>query len=245
MTYSAAESHGQGGEPGGRSADERRARVLLVDDHSLVRSGLRELIDAQPDLRTCAEAATLAEAQLAVTNYSPDVIVLDLTLGREDGRDLLKWLALRQSPAPTLVLSMLEEALYATDVLALGARGYLSKSCPPDNIIRGIRSVLAGKVALSDQATERLVKRLAKGRDQRGGAGPGAITADADRLTPREREVLTHIGNAYSTREIADALGCAVKTVDSHKRAICEKLGLESTDVLLRYAITHNERADT
>ena len=106
--------------------------------------------------------------------------------------------------------------------------------------------MLAGKVALSDLATERLVKRLAKGRDQRGAApaGPGGLTADTDRLTPREREVLTLIGHAYSTREIAEALGCAVKTVDSHKRAICEKLGLESTDVLLRYAITHNERPD-
>ena len=234
------------GSSDGHADEHKRARVLLVDDHSLVRSGLRELIDAQPDLRTCAEAANLAEAQLAIVNVEPDVIVLDLTLGREDGRDLLRWLALRHGAAPTLVLSMLEEALYASDVLALGARGYLSKSCPPDSIIRGIRSVLAGKVALSDLATERLVKRLAKGRDQRGAApaGPGGLTADTDRLTPREREVLTLIGHAYSTREIAEALGCAVKTVDSHKRAICEKLGLESTDVLLRYAITHNERPD-
>ncbi len=239
---SAVESHGLAGEREGHATDSRRARVLLVDDHSLVRSGLRELIDAQPDLRTCAEAANLAEAQLAITTYEPEVIVLDLTLGREDGRDLLKWLALRHNPAPTLVLSMLEEALYATDILALGARGYLSKACPPDSIIQGIRSVLSGKVALSDQATERLVKRLAKGRDQRGGTASPGITADADRLTPREREVLGLIGNAYSTREIADALGCAVKTVDSHKRAICEKLGLETTDVLLRYAITHKQR---
>lgn len=220
-----------------------RTRVLLVDDHVLVRNGLRELIDAQPDLRTCAEAANLEEARQAVINCEPDVIVLDLTLGREDGRELLKWLALRLGPPPTLVLSMLEEALYATDVLALGARGYLSKSCPPEQIIRGIRTVLGGKVALSDQATERLVKRLAKGRDQRGvpGGTTTGLTADTDRLTPREREVLTLIGHAYSTREIADALGCAVKTVDSHKRAICEKLGLDSTDVLLRYAITHHE----
>lgn len=232
-------------DPAGLQPEERaRSRVLLVDDHSLVRSGLRELIDAQPDLRTCAEAANLAEAQLAIVNQRPDVIVLDLTLGREDGRELLRWLGLRPNPPPTLVLSMLEEALYAADTLALGARGYLSKSSPPDNIIRGIRSVLSGKVALSDAATERLVKRLAKGRDQRGGASPLGLTADSDRLTPREREVLTLIGHAYSTREIAEALGCAVKTVDSHKRAICEKLGLETTDVLLRYAIAHNERPE-
>lgn len=229
---------------GSERPDERlRSRVLLVDDHSVVRGGLRELIDAQPDLRTCAEAATIDEAQRAIVGHAPNVIVLDLTLGKEDGRDLLRWLALRPNHPPVLVLSMFEEALYAADVLALGAKGYLTKSTSPDAIIRGIRTVLAGKVALSEGATERLVKRLARGRDQRGGA-TGGVTADAERLTPREREVLALIGHAYSTREIAVSLGCAVKTVDSHKRAICEKLGLETTDVLLRYAITHIERPD-
>lgn len=240
MAQFAGSPEGSGAD---RSEERLRTRVLLVDDHALVRGGMRELIDAQPDLRTCAEAATLAEAQRAVVSQQPDVVVLDLTLGKEDGRDFLKWLALRENPPPTLVLSMLEEALYAADVLALGAKGYLTKSSPPEAIIRGIRSVLAGRVALSDQATERLVKRLAKGRDPRGGPA-GAVGSDAERLTPREREVLALIGNAYSTREIAAQLGCAVKTVDSHKRAICEKLGLGTTDVLLRYAIAHNERPE-
>lgn len=223
------------------SGGDTRASVLIVDDHALVRSALRDLIDAQPDLRTCAEAANLDEAERAIVAYRPDIVVLDLTLGREDGRDLLKRLALRESPPSVMVLSMLEEALYATEVLALGARGFLNKSGPPAEILAGVRSVLAGRVALSGAATERLVRRLAKGRESRGSALGASMKADADRLTPREREVLTMIGRANSTREIAEALGCAPKTVDSHKRAICEKLGLDTTDMLLRYAIAHND----
>lgn len=232
-----------GGIPGTEVGDgERRpARVLLVDDHAVVRSGLRELIDAQPDLLTCAEAATVAEARLAVETLAPDVVVLDLTLGRDDGRDLLKWLSIRKPAPPVLVLSMLEETLHATDVLALGARGYLSKSAPPDAIVRALRVVLAGQIALSHSAAERLVKRLARSRDHRGALPPGG--ADLDCLTVRERVVLGLLGTALSTREIAESLGCATKTIDSHKRAICEKLGLDSTDALLRYAIVHHETA--
>ena len=223
-------------EPAPSPARESRASVLIVDDHALVRSALRDLIDAQPDLRTCAEAATLDEAERAIVACHPDIVILDLTLGREDGRDLLKRLALRESPPAVMVLSMLEEALYATEVLALGARGFLNKSGPPAEILAGLRNVLAGRVALSGAATERLVRRLAKGS-----AIGASMKADTDRLTPREREVLTMIGRANSTREIAEALGCAPKTVDSHKRAICEKLGLDTTDMLLRYAIAHND----
>jgi DNA-binding NarL/FixJ family response regulator len=229
-------------EPNPSTPDgEHRARVLIVDDHALVRGALLELIDAQPDLKTCAEAATIDEAERAILTYEPDVVILDLTLSREDGRELLKRLAQRPNPPPVLVLSMLEEALYATELLALGARGFLNKSCPPAEILTALRSVLAGRVALSGAATERLVKRLAKGRETRGSALNAAMRADTERLTPREREVLGLIGRAHSTREIADALGCAPKTVDSHKRAICEKLGLDTTDVLLRYAIAHHE----
>lgn len=229
-------------EPGPATPDgDHRARVLIVDDHALVRGALLELIDAQPDLKTCAEAATIDEAERAILTYEPDVVILDLTLGREDGRELLRRLVMRPNPPPVLVLSMLEEALYATELLALGARGFLNKSCPPAAILSGVRSVLAGRVALSGAATERLVKRLARGRETRGSALNVAMRADTERLTPREREVLGLIGRAHSTREIADALGCAPKTVDSHKRAICEKLGLDTTDVLLRYAIAHHE----
>ena len=228
-------------QPAASAARDARATVLIVDDHALVRSALRDLVDAQSDLRTCAEAATIDEAERAIVAYRPDIVILDLTLGKEDGRELLKRLALRETPPAVMVLSMLEEALYATEVLALGARGFLNKSGPPAEILAGVRSVLAGRVALSGAATERLVRRLAKGRESRGSAIGASMKADTDRLTPREREVLTMIGRANSTREIAEALGCAPKTVDSHKRAICEKLGLDTTDMLLRYAIAHND----
>lgn len=233
------------GPTGVPPAADTRSSVLIVDDHVLVRTALRELIDAQPDFRTCAEATTLEEAERALVACRPDAVVLDLTLGREDGREFLKRLSLHGNPPPVLVLSMLEEALYATEVLALGARGFLNKSSPPAEILAGLRSVVAGRVALSGAATERLVKRLAKGRETRGQSTGTSLKADVEALTQREREVLKLVGQAHSTREIAEALGCAQKTVDSHKRSICEKLGLESTDVLLRYAIAHKDADPT
>ncbi len=222
----------------GISSSDSVARVLVVDDHGLVRAGLRELIDAEPDLKTCTEAANLAEAKLAVERYSPQVVLLDLTLGIEDGRELLRWLATRPNPPSVLILSMEEEAMWAADLLAMGARGYLQKASTPTQILAAVRLVLAGKIALSPALTQSLVRRMSKGRDATFGAGPTGVTG-ADALTPRERQILGLVAQARSSRDIAQTLGCAMKTVDTHKRAICEKLALNGSADLLRYAVTY------
>jgi DNA-binding NarL/FixJ family response regulator len=213
------------------AADSRRIGVLLVDDHEVVRIGLGQLFDAQSDIRVCGDAANLAEARTAIGALQPDVVVLDLTLGEETGLDLLRWLDGTDHPARVLVLSMFDESLYSDDALALGARGYLMKDAPPDELLRAVRVVAAGGVYLSDRLAQRAMRRVASGRD----AGPAA----GDALTGREQEVVALLGQALTTREIAARLGTAVKTVDSHKRNICEKLGLDSAAALLRYAVVN------
>jgi DNA-binding NarL/FixJ family response regulator len=218
---------GEGGSPGpGRGGP---VRILLVDDHEVVRIGLRQLIDSHYDLKVCGEATSVAEARAAIGVLRPDVVLLDLTLGEESGFELLRTLETLSYTPRVLVLSMFEESLYADDALALGARGYTMKDAPPEELIKAIRTVAAGSVYLSDRLTQRVMRRVAAGREQ----GPAAHEA----LTPREQEVIELLGEALTTREIAARMGTAVKTVDSHKRNICEKLGLDSAAELLRYAV--------
>ncbi len=211
------------------SGVERVTTVLLVDDHEVVRIGSRQLIDSHPDLHVCGEATTIAEARSAISLLKPDVVLLDITLGEDDGLELIR--AIEQLPhvPRVLVLSMLDETLYADDALALGARGYTMKDAPPDDLIHAIRVVAAGGVYLSERLTARALRRIVSGRQ------PGPRTLEA--LTAREQEVVDLLGTALSTREIALRLGTAIKTIDSHKRNICEKLGLESAAALLRYAV--------
>ena len=217
---------GDSRRPAGRAG---AVRILLVDDHEVVRIGLKQLIDSHPDLKVCGEATTVAEARTAIDALRPDVVLLDLTLGEESGFDLLRALDQLSYTPRVLVLSMFDESLYADDALALGARGYTMKDVPPEDLIRAIRTVAGGGVYLSDRLSQRVMRRLAAGGEH----GPAAQEA----LTPREHEVIELLGEALTTREIAARMGTAVKTVDSHKRNICEKLGLESAAELLRYAV--------
>jgi DNA-binding NarL/FixJ family response regulator len=216
-------------EPSDAASTRRVIGVLLVDDHEVVRIGLRQLIDSHEDLKVCGEATTISEARGAIELLKPDVVLLDLTLGEQSGFELLRSLGSLSHAAAVLVLSMFDESLYADDALALGARGYTMKDAAPDDLINAIRRVAAGGVYLSEHLAQRLMRRVANSTDRRPRTHEG--------LTSREQEVVSLLSNALSTREIAERLGTAVKTVDSHKRNICEKLGLESAAALLRYAI--------
>lgn len=228
-------------EPG-RSPDEAaggalRTKLLLVDDHEVVRIGLRQLFDSQSDLLTCGEAATIAEAQNAIALLAPHVVILDLTLESESGLDLLRWLEREPHGTRVLVLSMYDESLYSDDAVALGARGYVMKDAPPAELLRAVRIVAGGGVYLSERLTQRVMRRVAAGRD--GGPAP------ADTLTAREQEVVELLSQALTTREIAARMGTAIKTIDSHKRNICEKLGLDSAAALLRYAVVNSRQRRT
>jgi DNA-binding NarL/FixJ family response regulator len=207
-------------------------RVLIVDDHPLMREGLQELISAEPDMTVCGDAADAAGARQAVEDLRPDVVVLDLTLGSDDGISLVQQLRERVPDLKILVVSMHDEALYAERLIALGARGYVMKQEPADVFVAALRRVAHGEHHVSAALATRLYGRLAR---QRGAPAPGHAAADG--LTEREREVLRAVARGCSTQEIATELGMSAKTVDSHRRNIREKLGLGSAGDLVRYAV--------
>jgi DNA-binding NarL/FixJ family response regulator len=209
-----------------------KIRVLIVDDHPLMREGLQELIDSEPDMVVCGDAADAAGARQAVEELRPDVLVLDLTLGSDDGIALVQQLRERAPDLKILVVSMHDEALYAERLLALGARGYVMKQEPADVFVGALRRVAHGEHHVSAALATRLYGRLAR---QRAPSGPAQGPADG--LTDREREVLRAVARGRSTQEIAAELGMSAKTVDSHRRNIREKLGLGSAGDLVRYAV--------
>lgn len=205
-----------------------RRRVLIVDDHPIVRQGLRRMIEAEPDLEVCAEAASETEARAAIGEHRPDVVIVDLSLEHGDGLDLVREVALQHPELAMLVLSMHDESLYAERLLAAGARGYIMKQAASDQLLVAVRHVLAGRVYLSPTMS-RLANRLA------GAATPE--TADpVSRLSNRELQILSLLGRGWSSREAASALGLSVKTIESHRLSLKHKLNLETNGQLLQYA---------
>jgi DNA-binding NarL/FixJ family response regulator len=196
--------------------------VAIVDDHPVVRDGLAFLLGEQPDLRVVGEGANAEDALRLVESQHPDVLVLDLNLEGTDAVPLVGVLRERWPALRILVLSMHEEELYAERLLALGAQGYVMKQEEPAEFLRALRRVAGGESYLSDRMKARLATR----------GGQAAI-----RLTGRERAVLELVARGLGTREIGQQLGMSAKTVDSHRRNIRDKLGLETSRDLVRYAV--------
>jgi len=196
--------------------------VVIVDDHPVVRDGLVFLLGEQPDLRVVGEGASAGDALRLVESQRPDVLVLDLNLEGKDAVPLVGELHQRWPALRILVLSMHDEGLYAERLLALGAQGYVMKQEEPAEFLRALRKVAGGETYLSDRMKARLAAR----------GGQAAI-----RLTARERDVLQLVAQGLGTREISQRLGMSAKTVDSHRRNIREKLGLDTSRDLVRYAV--------
>jgi DNA-binding NarL/FixJ family response regulator len=196
--------------------------VAIVDDHPVVRDGLSFLLGEQPDLRVVGEGANAGEALQLVEAQRPDVLVLDLSLEGQDAVPLVGELHRRWPALRILILSMHDEDLYAERLLALGAQGYVMKQEEPAEFLRALRQVAGGESYLSDRMKSRLASR----------GGQAAI-----RLTARERDVLGLVAAGLGTREIGEKLGMSAKTVDSHRRNIRDKLGLETSRDLVRYAV--------
>lgn len=206
-----------------------KSRVLLVDDHPIVRQGLAQLINASDDLLVCGEASTAREAMEVLQNSSPDIVIVDISLEDRNGVELIKDILARQPGLPTLALSMFDEAMYAVRVLRAGGRGYVMKQEMPKKMLAAIRQVLAGNVYLSEKMSTRLVEQAVT-------AGSAAEPPVAE-LSDREVEVLTLIGRGQSTKEIAEKLFISIKTVEAHRERIKEKLKLKNGTELLRYAM--------
>jgi len=213
-----------------RHKTRQKARVLVVDDHPVVRQGLRLLIDHESDLEVCAEAETVADALEAITKHKPDVAVVDLSLRGTSGLELIKDIRVRHADLPVLVLSMSDESVYAERVLRAGASGYLMKEAATDEVLTALRRVLDGGIYLSDAMAPRLLAQLVRGVPADGGS-------PVDRLSDRELEVFGLIGRGLGTGEIARRLHLSPKTIETYRAHIKQKLNLADAAELLQHAI--------
>ena len=200
-------------------------KVLIVDDHPVVRRGLRALIDAEPDLVVCGEAASEQQARAAIRAQSPDVVIVDISLSEGDGISLVREVHAHHPKLPLLVLSMHDEAIYAERLLAVGAAGYLMKQAAPEQCLQALRTVLKGETYRSEALRQRQDNASA------------AATPELVPLSTRELQVIGLIGRGISSREIADRLSVSVKTVESHRLAIKAKRHLATNAQLVQYAI--------
>lgn len=214
-----------------RSAGDKR-KVLIVDDHPIVRQGLRLMIDAEPDLVVCGEAQSAREARDAIRQHEPDVVIVDISLAQGDGLELVRDVHAQHAELPMLVLSMHDELIYAERLLAAGASGYIMKQAASDQLLVALRRVLSGETYLSEALAQSLE------RSRGAGAGmPGTSVDPVKRLSNRELQVLSLIGRGQSSREAAEGLGLSVKTVETHRQSLKRKLNLATNAQLLQYAI--------
>jgi len=204
-------------------------RILIVDDHPIVRCGLAQLISQHPELVLCGEAADTTEALEAVASLCPDLVIVDISLKGESGIDLIKQIKSRDRKVKILVCSMHEELYFAERVLHAGALGFVNKEQAMDKLLDAIFTVLQDKIYLSVQMSERLLHRSV-GLSQ---LGENPI----DCLSDRELEVLELIGEALTTGEIAEKLYLSRKTVETHRENIKAKLRLKNGAELMRWAV--------
>ena len=210
--------------------DEKKARILIVDDHPVVRYGLTQLIQDEPDLAVCGEAADAGKALELVQTLKPDLVLIDISLKGAGGMELIKAIKTQNKWVKMLVHSMHDESLFAERALHAGALGYVNKEEAQDKIIEAIRQVLRGHIYLSGRMTERMMQRVMTGK---GKIEESPISS----LSDRELEVFELIGKGLSTREIADKLHLSVKTVETYRDHIKTKLGLDNNTELIRQAI--------
>jgi len=208
----------------------KRATVFIVDDHSIVRRGLRQLISQEADLVVCGEAENAQTALEAMKKLVPDVALVDLSLDGESGLELVKDIKARYPVVAVLVLSMHDEAFYAERALRAGAKGYIMKLRAADQILAAIRRVLSGEIYLSDPMAAKILRKVAGGKAD-------AVGSPIERLSDRELEVFQLIGIGLGTRHIADRLSRSVKTVETYREHIKQKLDLKDATELTQAAI--------
>jgi DNA-binding NarL/FixJ family response regulator len=211
-------------------ADRPKARILIVDDHPIVRQGVAQIVNLQPDLQLCCEAGNIAEAIAAAERCPHDLAIVDISLEGVSGLSLVSTLTARFPLLPIVVMSFHEETLYAERALRLGAKGYIMKDQATIHILAAIRRILNGGIYLSDAMHDQILQRV------RSPSLESGVVDVADSLTNREFEVLRLVGLGFGTRDIAEKLNRSVKTVETHRANIKEKLGLKTATELARFA---------
>lgn len=205
-------------------------RLLIVDDHPMMRTGLAQLIDNEGDLKVCAEADNAGQAIAAAAKQKFDLALVDISLPDKNGLELIKDLRTLSPDLPILVVSMHDELIYAERVLRAGARGYIMKQEGGQKFLQAIRRVLAGQVFVSEAISARILENLS-------GNLPESSSSPVRRLSDREFEVFQLIGQGIGTGDIATRLHLSVKTVEVHRANIKQKLNLSTATELVRYAV--------
>lgn len=208
----------------------KKKRVLLVDDHPLMRAGLTKLINSLPDFEVCGEVAEARMTLDAVHECKPDLVLLDISMQGESGLEVLKEIKAQHPKVHVLILSMHDETVFAPRALRAGAAGYVSKNDASDQIVTALRRVAQGGVYLSEVMSGTLLRNVVAGRSM-------TLKSPVEALSDRELEVFTLLGKGLSTREIAAKMGLSVKTVESHRANIKEKLNIHSAPELMKQAV--------
>ncbi len=220
-------------------AKKKRHKVLVVDDHPIVREGIAKLVNQEADLTICGEAEDAACALKATAELKPDIAIVDITLKEGlGGIGLIKDIKVRHPKLPVLVLSMHDESLYAERTLRAGAKGYIMKQEAAEKIVEAIRQVLSGEIYLSDEMGQKILHKFVEGKPETGGS-------PIDRLSDRQLEVFQLIGRGFGTRQIADNLHLSVKTIETYREHIKEKLKLKNATELVQHAIRWAQSENT
>lgn len=211
-------------------AGAETTRVLLVDDHPIVRQGLRMMIEQVPGLSVCGEAGGMAQAMKLYRDTTPDVIVTDISLEDGSGIELVKELVAHDKQVRVLVCSMHDETLFAERALQAGAKGYINKNEATDKLIEAVSRVAEGHAYLSERMTDRMLTRQI-------GTGDGPPKSAIETLSDRELEVFEQIGHGITTRQIAEKLHLSPKTIETYRENIKHKLNLANATELTQHAV--------
>jgi DNA-binding NarL/FixJ family response regulator len=228
-----SESRRPDGKPAGpeqSAAQPDKSRVFIVDDHTMFREGLRQLIEHDPGLTVCGDAADAQKALEGISQSNPDVVMVDITLADSSGLDLVRNIKNKYEDLPVLVVSMHEESLYAERALRSGAMGYVMKNEPAKTVIAAIRSVLRGEMYLSQKMSSSVITRFIHGENEQ-------PMSPLEILSDRELEVFRMLGQGKGTRQIAQDLEVSIPTVQSFRNRIKEKLHLKTAPELVLHAI--------
>lgn len=217
-----------------KSVAQEKKRILIVDDHPMMRQGLAQLIGAEPDLATCGEAENAERALDMIGVLKPDLVLADISLPGKNGLELIKSFQAIQPNLPILVISMHDESLYAERVLRAGGRGYIMKQEGGKKLMLAIRQVLDGKIYVSEKMAADILEIFS-------GRRAGTESSPVEKLTDREFEVFQLLGQGKGTRDIAEKLHLSIKTVEVHRANIKAKLNLKSSPELIRYAVRWSE----
>ena len=214
-----------------------KRRVMVVDDHPIVRQGLTQLINQEKDIEVCCEAESLPDALETVGACNPDIAIVDIALGQSNGVRLIELMSQQHPNIPVLALSMHDESLYAERCLKAGAKGYIMKKEAPENVIVALKKILKGEIYISDVLSSKLLHKFIV-KDH------GDDRSPIDRLSNRELEVYEYIGKGLKTREIAERLNLSIKTIETYIDHIKKKLKFRDSRDLLMHAVQWSMSTD-